>query len=68
MNTTWNISSEKLTKVTLEKEITNIGNYMFYNCNNIVKIKFTGTEAEWNAITKGSNNSILSTVTVECEN
>ena len=65
--TPWYKSKEKLTKVTLEKGITSIGNYRFNGCNNITEIKFTGTEAEWNSVNKGTNNNILSTVTVDYE-
>ena len=67
-STPWNRSKAKLTKISLEKGITSIGNYTFNECNNISTIKFTGTETEWNAIAKGSYNTILSTVAVECEN
>ena len=42
-----------LTSVTIGNLVTSIGNSAFYNCTSLTTINYTGTEAEWNAISKG---------------
>ena len=44
-----------LTSVTMPKSITIIGSGAFTDCRKLVSITFLGTQAEWNAITKGQN-------------
>ena len=44
----------KLTSVTIGKGMKNIGDKAFYNCSNLTSIRFNGTQAQWNAISKGS--------------
>ena len=53
-----------LTSVTIDNSLFLIGNYAFYNCNGL-KIIFKGTQAEWNAVYKGSN-WCPSSATVTC--
>jgi len=48
--------------------VTRIGELAFSSCNSLGKITFSGTRAEWNAISKAYNwnNGGLSTITVLC--
>ena len=43
-----------LTSITISKGVTSIGDYAFDHCSNLTSINYTGTEAQWNAISKGS--------------
>lgn len=45
---------KKLTSVTLPKSITYIDTFAFYECNELSAIYYTGTESEWNNISKGT--------------
>ena len=42
-----------LTSVVIGNSVTSIGNYAFYSCDSLMSIKYRGTEAQWNAISKG---------------
>jgi len=46
---------DNLISVTIGNSVTSIGDDAFSNCTNLTSIKFRGTQAQWNAITKGSN-------------
>ena len=43
-----------LTSITIPDSVRSIGEHAFYGCSNLTTINYIGTEAEWNAITKGS--------------
>lgn len=49
-------SCYELKTVHIGKGVTNIGDYAFNECVKLTDIYYAGTEAEWNAITKGANN------------
>lgn len=46
---------KKLISITIPNSITNINDWAFAYCTNIANIYYTGTIAEWNAITKGAH-------------
>ena len=41
-----------LTSVTIPKSVTSIGSYAFSDCTSLTSIKYRGTQAEWDAISK----------------
>lgn len=49
-------SCYELKTVHIGKGVTSIGDYVFNECIKLTDIYYAGTEAEWNAITKGANN------------
>ena len=55
-----------LTSVTIPDSVTSIGGFAFSDCQGLTSIKYRGTEAQWNAITKEyawNNNTGNYTVT-----
>ena len=46
---------ESLTSVTLSRNVTYMATGVFYRCKSLTDIYYTGTEEEWNAISKGNN-------------
>ena len=52
-----------LASVTMPDSVTSIGRWAFQNCSSLTAINFTGTQEQWNAITKGIN-AIPTTATV----
>ena len=46
---------DSLTSVTIGKGVTSIGEYSFNACKSLRSIKYRGTEAEWEGITKGDS-------------
>ena len=43
-----------LTSITIPESVTSIGNSAFENCTSLKTINYTGTEEQWNAISKGT--------------
>ena len=48
-------SCSGLTSITIPESVTSIGDYTFYYCSSLTTINYTGTEEQWNAISKGAN-------------
>ena len=44
-----------LTSITIPEGVTSIGNNAFQNCTSLKTINYTGTEEQWNAISKGTS-------------
>ncbi len=63
-NTPWYISRTKFKELVIEYGVKNIGSYAFYNMN-LTDIYYTGTNTQWNRVSKGSS-SIPSSVTIHC--
>ena len=57
----------KLSSISIPGSVTTIDRYAFYGCDTLTSITFYGTEAQWNAITVGEGNDVLSGVTVNFE-
>ncbi len=45
----------QLKSITLPADIVSLGDKAFYDCYRLETIKYLGTQAQWDAITKGSN-------------
>ena len=52
-------SNSKLTSITIPNSVNRIGDSAFQGCTSLSKVYYNGTEADWNAITVGKNNSPL---------
>ena len=52
-----------LTSVNIPDGVTSIGNYAFYDCSGLSYVFYSGSEAQWNAISIGSNNNGLTIAT-----
>ena len=55
---------DHLTSITIPDSIKRIGYMAFYNCNNLTDVYYTGTEEQWNNITKLSFNSDLTSANI----
>ena len=49
-----------LTSIEIPNSVTSIGSYAFSGCTGLTSINFGGTEAQWNAISKGTNWNVES--------
>ena len=58
-----------LTSVTIPDGVTSIGRYAFRDCSSLTSINYTGTEDQWNAITKGSDwsKNCPSDMVIKCD-
>ena len=57
----------KLTSIKIPASVTSIGNEAFEYCSSLTSINYSGTKAQWNAISKGSRwNSSTGKYTVYC--
>ena len=52
--------------IHIPSTITSIEDKAFWGCSSLTDIYFDGTQAQWDAITIGSNNSALTSATVHC--
>ena len=48
-------SCKGLTSITIPNSVTSIDRDAFYYCTSLKTINYTGTEEQWNAISKGTN-------------
>lgn len=55
--------STNLEKVYIGCDVTSIGNSAFNNCNKLTDVYYTGTQADWNNVTVGSDNDPLTNAT-----
>lgn len=56
-----------LTSVTIPANVTIIGSYAFYSCTQLTSIKYGGTKAQWNAISKEKDwDYIIGNYTITC--
>ena len=44
-----------LISITIPSSVTSIGSSAFFNCKSLITINYTGSQEEWNKITKGGN-------------
>ena len=54
-----------LVSITIPNSVKSFGNWTFKNCTSLVNIYYTGTEEQWNAITKGTDWNINMGLNVE---
>ncbi|MBQ7171461.1 MAG: DUF4185 domain-containing protein [Clostridia bacterium] len=55
-----------LATVTIPDSVTSIGSYAFYGCSSLTTVYYTGTEAEWQAVSIGSGNQPLTSAEIRC--
>lgn len=48
-----------MTKITIPKSVSNIGEYVFDGCQNLTNVYYTGTESDWNNIYISYGNNYL---------
>ena len=53
-----------LESVVIPGSVKSIGNNAFEGCNKLADVYYTGTKAEWDALTKGSENDSLTNATL----
>lgn len=56
-----------LESITIPSSVTKIGWSAFGNCTSLTDVYYTGTQAEWDAITIDNENDVLKTATVHYE-
>ncbi|MGN0824125.1 MAG: leucine-rich repeat protein [Candidatus Coproplasma sp.] len=53
-----------LTSITIPASVTNIYGYAFNGCSSLTSVYYNGTAEAWGSITKGSNNTALTSATI----
>ena len=51
--------------VKLPSTLQTVGTYAFYNCTALAKVIYCGTQEQWGAVGKGSNNDSLIKATMQ---
>ena len=65
-NTPWYAKYDLIVSVKIEKGVTSIGNYAFFNCRHISDVYYSGTVNQWETISIGYGNDNLNMATVHC--
>lgn len=55
---------DSLTEIMIPDSVTDIGHYAFNYCSNLTDVYYSGTEADWAAISIGTSNSALNSATI----
>ena len=55
---------ESLRTVKIPLSVASIGDYAFYGCDKLTDIYYEGSESDWKKIEIGTNNDVLSDVTI----
>ena len=54
----------EIEEINIPQSIKRVGDYAFNNCKKLERINYTGTQDQWNAISIGSNNTPLTSATI----
>ena len=49
------LNCSSLTSITIPESVASINGAAFYGCKKLTNVRYSGTQEQWNAITKGSN-------------
>ena len=60
----WNCKN--LAKINISKNMTSIDSSAFSGCTALTEVTYSGTQAQWDAITIGSDNDILKSAEIIC--
>ncbi len=53
-----------LASITIPNSVTSIGGYAFDGCTSLIDVSYLGSEAQWNAISIGSDNEPLTSANI----
>ncbi|MCI8442018.1 MAG: leucine-rich repeat protein, partial [Provencibacterium sp.] len=56
----------QLTGVTIPESVTDVGEYAFYGCTVLSDVYYTGSRAQWEAVSIGASNDPLTSATIRC--